>query len=343
MGSRHGNAHSAWPRIDVARMSSLLCSGLMLMPLGHRPGLPSRPPAIPSAAAVPLPPNKRFALLVGISDYPGSDEDLGGGPLNDVALMKNLLVTKLEFPEENIVMLTDAQATRANIIRAFLTHLGQAGKDGVAVFYYSGHGGQVKNTGDDPEPDGLDEVLVVRSSQEGKVSLLVDDELGVLAGLLQTDRVLFILDNCYSGTGTRGVARPLHWRDIGGDIPLPPSLLRPGSRPNTDGGKRIRMKALEAMPRESASSLAPSGGVLQEPQNHVLLAASSEHELSLNVPLKLSDGSEVRVGLFTATLYAAIMRSEPRTTSFSQPCLGNSANSRAHRPFYAARPANPAS
>src|SRR5690606_4892061 len=82
----------------------------------------------------------RMALLVGISDYPGEDEALGGAPINDGTLMRHLLINRLGFDSSNILVLTDQRATRANIIDGFRRHLSKAGQSGSAVFFFSGHG-----------------------------------------------------------------------------------------------------------------------------------------------------------------------------------------------------------
>jgi len=110
-------------------------------------------------------PNDKYALLVGINDYPGTGSDLLG-PVEDAEAMRAVLMDRYDFDPENIVMLTDENATRSAIANAFIRHLGQAGPDGVAVFFYSGHGTQMQgNIGIsaplDPEEDGIDESLYV--------------------------------------------------------------------------------------------------------------------------------------------------------------------------------------
>ena len=81
--------------------------------------------------------SKLYALLVGINDYPEPTRKLGGC-LNDLGNAHDYL--KTAFPEAAIVVLKDSEATRANVIGQFRTHLGQAGSDDVAMFQYCGHG-----------------------------------------------------------------------------------------------------------------------------------------------------------------------------------------------------------
>ena len=152
-------------------------------------------------------PSGRYALLVGIDDYPGTDSDLQG-PRGDVAMMHDLLVSTYGFVQENIVTLLDQDATRTNITHAFAAHLGQAGPEGVAVFFFSGHGARLEeNRGIadpvDPEQNGVDEALVVWGDGD-ETNLILDDELGFMANNLGTSRTLLVVDACFSGTASRG-------------------------------------------------------------------------------------------------------------------------------------------
>jgi hypothetical protein len=62
-------------------------------------------------------PTKR-ALLIGIDDYKAPHIPDLAGAVNDVKLMRNILIGKFDVPDENIRMLTNEQATRAGIIEA---------------------------------------------------------------------------------------------------------------------------------------------------------------------------------------------------------------------------------
>ena len=116
-----------------------------------------------------------------------------------------------------------------HVIEAFQRHLGQAGPDGVAVFYYSGHGMQfnanVALTGAmDPEPSGVDQALYMWSDN-GNGGMLLDDEIGYLASRLRTDRVLIVSDACFSGSGTRGgeggQTKEQKFDDVKGGLTIP--------------------------------------------------------------------------------------------------------------------------
>ena len=132
-----------------------------------------------SLRIVAQPPHKR-ALLIGINDYsasrlpstglepaPGRDWANLDGALNDVTIMRDLLVSLRGFAPSDVAVLTDQQATRKAILQAIDTRLVAPVKPGdIILFYYSGHGSQVRNSLSD-ELDHLDESLVPADSRRG--------------------------------------------------------------------------------------------------------------------------------------------------------------------------------
>ena len=58
------------------------------------------------------------------------------------------------------ILLTDAQATTANIGNAIRQMADRVGPDDRFVFFFSGHGDRVERTGQQAsDPDGLDETI----------------------------------------------------------------------------------------------------------------------------------------------------------------------------------------
>jgi hypothetical protein len=171
----------------------------------------------PAATAAPAgAPGAKLALLIGINDYKAEDIADLHGCVNDVHEMKALLVGKFDFHPDSIKMLTDKEATRANIIQAFRQHLiakaaaykAATGDQPVVVFHYSGHGGQVLDTSGD-EVDGRDESIVPHDSAKPEEDL-IDDQLNELLNELAqiTDSVTYVLDSCHAGTATKGDGQP---------------------------------------------------------------------------------------------------------------------------------------
>lgn len=80
-----------------------------------------------------------YALIVGINTYDGTANNLNSA-VRDAQSVYNFFREKA--PAENIVLLTDRQATRSNIIARMNEVFARATKDDIVVFYFSGHGMQ---------------------------------------------------------------------------------------------------------------------------------------------------------------------------------------------------------
>ncbi|MEC4879832.1 MAG: caspase family protein [Scytonema sp. PMC 1070.18] len=153
--------------------------------------------------------SRKLALLVGINEY---QNDPLRGCVNDVLLQKELLTHRFGFNPNDIRILTDAQATRQNILTTFEEHLINQAKPGdVVVFHFSGHGSRVVDP-DKDTPDGLNSTLVPIDSglpQEypskgGIVQDIMGHTLFLLMYALKTDNVTVVLDSCHSGGAKRG-------------------------------------------------------------------------------------------------------------------------------------------
>lgn len=251
-------------------------------------------------------PNGKYALLVGIDDYPGTDSDLAS-PVADARLIRETLIRKFGYNPANIVMLLDEEATRDQIIRAFGAHLGQAGPSGSALFYYSGHGFQLEsNVGigapEDPEPgDSRDEALYVWGYGE-QSTMLLDDELGSLIDRLRTERTVVILDSCSSGSGTRGTGtpkrvsiNPADVNSVAGHLYVPRHFetAYKGGPTTTDAGAGLLDASLSRRP-------------------HVLMAGSQDDDFSY-VETSWPDRGGV-ASVFTYYLVGALEAATPQTT-----------------------------
>ena len=167
---------------------------------------------------------RKRALLVGINSYPGINaQDLKTqglwyqlrGAVNDVELQRELLIHRFGFHPDDILVLTDKEATRQNILEQFNKHLIKWVKspDDVVVFHYSGHGSNVI----DPYhvfDDGFNGTIVPVDAdlplgypyKGGEVDDITAGTIFLLREALgrKTKNVTFILDSCYSGAGVRG-------------------------------------------------------------------------------------------------------------------------------------------
>lgn len=143
--------------------------------------------------ADPLP--RKLALLVGIDRYPTLDGSGLAGCQTDVRLQRQLLVHRFGFDPADICQLTGEAATRSQIEETLQTPpFSQAQASDVVVVHFSGYGSQVQVSPDSEEvapslvtADGLDLPL---------------ETLERLLRLLPTDRIVTVLDTCYTYPGT---------------------------------------------------------------------------------------------------------------------------------------------
>ena len=256
-------------------------------------------------------PTGKYALLVGIDDYPGTGSDLRG-PVEDARIMYRALTERFGFDPANIVTLNDSDATRENIANGIVQHLGQAGPDGVAVFFYSGHGTQIGAniglTGSlDPEPrgDGDEALYIYGHSQES--SVLLDEELGYLIETIDAGRALVVVDACFSGEITRGPGDAPQSKVvlINDTTDVTPYLRLPTNFIGTE------MKAAGELSDMSLmfGDLAAIEQAFQQPQRHIMWGASTEDQVSWTSGL--GNGASV----FTYYMGEALM-SAPLSASF---------------------------
>lgn len=156
----------------------------------------------------------RRAMLVGINTYSppeGSEAAISrkwrdlDGAANDVVAVESILSTRFGFDE--IHTLTNRDATREAIFAGITEWLVEPSEPGdIVVFYYAGHGSQVRNT-ESRESDGLDETIVPADSWNGAPDIR-DKELrdAFNALLAKGVTVTLIFDSCHSGSITRGVS-----------------------------------------------------------------------------------------------------------------------------------------
>lgn len=142
-----------------------------------------------------------YAVMVGISDYPGSGNDL---PLTaeDARKLQQALQRQGTLAAESVTLI-DGQATRAGVRQAFQRVAAAAGPDDLFLFFYSGHGNQVRGQVSATEPDGKNETI------EMVDGAITDDELNEMFQQVRSRTALLILDSCFSGGFARDVvSRP---------------------------------------------------------------------------------------------------------------------------------------
>ena len=163
---------------------------------------------------------KDRALLIGIDRYRGPFvKDLFGCE-NDTKVLRDFLVTKLNFRDEDIKTLTNESATETNVRDAVREWLIDGTKWGDRVFFaYSGHGSRVPDTSGDEYRDHMDEVIALHDVTlklpliSGKPLVpasgyILDDDISGWIARLFGRQVVMLFDSCNSGTISRGPGSP---------------------------------------------------------------------------------------------------------------------------------------
>lgn len=151
---------------------------------------------------------QQHALIIGISDYQGVSKLANA--VNDADKMANFFQTDLGVSKENIIRLSDAKATRENILNALESLQEKAKKDDEVLIYYSGHGSQIRDKNED-EDDGWDETLVSYDTYAGDngvwKNMITDDELDAALTKIEDKgaKTVMITDACHSGSITRSL------------------------------------------------------------------------------------------------------------------------------------------
>jgi hypothetical protein len=165
----------------------------------------------------------RRAVVIGIDKYvPGSieggpDESTRGagrsrdawgdldGSVNDAEEFAALLEGNYGFEHQNITILRNRDATRENILATIRHQLIEPSKKGdVAVWYYAGHGSQMKDSAS-KEADKLDETIVPVDGPRGAVDIRDKEISRLLNDMLDKGAIVTaIFDSCHSGSISRG-------------------------------------------------------------------------------------------------------------------------------------------
>ncbi|NQV72263.1 caspase family protein [bacterium] len=155
---------------------------------------------------------KKRALLVGINDYTpaASSENFAlrkwknlEGAVNDVEAISAILQTRLGF--DSIELLRNQDATRSAIFSSIERLAAESQPGDVVLFYYAGHGSQMKNTAS-READGLDETIVPYDVTSGAPDIRDKELRDAFNAILDRGAlVTLIFDSCHSGSITRGI------------------------------------------------------------------------------------------------------------------------------------------
>jgi tetratricopeptide (TPR) repeat protein len=188
------------------------------------PAPPSKTPdAKPPATKTPPPADDQWALLVGISEYPGQIQKLGF-PRNDARAIKDLLVGSAGFREDHVRLLTDegqgdAKATKQNILAAVDSLAPRVQSGHQMIVFLAGHG-IVRGLGSQAKSYFLPVDVDAQSKEALERTGLDLEELSRHLSALKASQFTMFIDACredpFPGRGIKGntmtdvMARGLH-------------------------------------------------------------------------------------------------------------------------------------
>jgi tetratricopeptide (TPR) repeat protein len=156
--------------------------------------------------------DQQWALLVGVSDYPGQIQKLQF-PRNDAVAIKDLLISAAGFREDHIRLLTDngaaeLKATKQNILGAIDQYLGPRVQPGHQVIVFLGGHGIVRGIGPQARSYFLPADVDAQSKESLERTGLDLEELSSKLGALKASQFTIFVDACredpFPGRGIKG-------------------------------------------------------------------------------------------------------------------------------------------
>jgi hypothetical protein len=255
---------------------------------------------------------ERYALLVGISEYPGLGKDLQlNGPQNDIPAMRALL-TQRGFDSRNVEILADGVQgagvpTRQAIMAALDGVVARAHSGDYVYLHFAGHGSQQPARDPKLKPDGLSEIFLPRDvgRWDGTVgtvhNAIVDEELvqRLDALLAKGAFVWAVFDACHSATLMRGgvsIGDGIRYRKVD-----PAALGVPSAALEQAAANAPRTRGA-AEPKVPLAGLAPKSG----PGRFVAFYAAQTTETTPEMRLPAGHPDRKPMGLFSFTLGQAL-------------------------------------
>ena len=140
-----------------------------------------------------------WAVVIGVNSYPHVRQLKYA--VNDAMAFCNHLVEYNQVPKENVVLLLDEEANLTRLRSALGIHLkNKASKEDMVIIYFAGHGATERDS-TSPDGDGLEKYLLPYDvdPKELYATAMPMEEISRLFGRIRSDRLVFIVDTCYSG------------------------------------------------------------------------------------------------------------------------------------------------
>jgi hypothetical protein len=139
----------------------------------------------------------KYAIIIGISDYPGTANDLQYCD-DDAQDMYDALTELYGYDPDNIRLLKNMEASFVAIQDAISDIRSKEVAGDEVVFFFSGHG--TKGKADDGDKERIDEAIVSHDgNQYGDLIAIWDGQLRDWFAGFETQRIIFIFDSCLAG------------------------------------------------------------------------------------------------------------------------------------------------
>ena len=169
----------------------------------------------------PLAAGIKYALVIGICDYPGTNYDLCESDGDSLHMFK-ALTTFYDYNPDNIYLFKDmgkqsgfgevnySKPTRNNIYSAIIDIKSKAKSGDEVTFFFSGHGAKgnysddnATDTASGVDLDGIDEAIFVHGDKgtdtSDNIAYIWDGELRSWFSGFTTSRIAFVFDTCLAG------------------------------------------------------------------------------------------------------------------------------------------------
>ncbi len=151
--------------------------------------------------------SESWAIIVGISDYAYLG-DLNYCDDDAVGLYNQIAPS---WGADHVMLLTDTEANKTDIHDAIFNWLAPVeDENDTVLFFFAGHGSQDSDVPPIDEADGYDEYLCPHDSLTASwANDISDDEFDVWLSVLDSGKIVVILDTCHSGgfIGTAAIKR----------------------------------------------------------------------------------------------------------------------------------------
>ncbi|MBI4409514.1 MAG: caspase family protein [Gemmatimonadetes bacterium] len=144
---------------------------------------------------------KVWAAIIGIGDYQHQNVPDLDFTVADAEGFYDYLINDLAIPKENVFKLINGEATTQQIKTVLGTKLRQkAAPEDMVIIYYAGHGAPEQDAAN-LDGDGLEKYLLSWEADPENLygSAFSMNEIANIFSRIQSERVVFIADACYSG------------------------------------------------------------------------------------------------------------------------------------------------